>query len=115
MSPAFDQKELIERLDNDWDFLAETVDMLSTDGRNLMAQIKAAADAGDAATLGRVAHTLKGMISNFCAAQAHASAFEVEQIGKNNQLGSAKPAIESLETRLETLIHELTEFLATRN
>ena len=47
----FDEKELLDRVDNDWEFLAETVEMLETDGRALMAEIRRAADAGDAPAL----------------------------------------------------------------
>src|SRR6185503_19242852 len=59
----FDEKELLDRVDNDWEFLADTVQMLETDGRALMVEIRRAADAGDAPTLGRAGHTIKGMIS----------------------------------------------------
>ena len=33
---TFNEKELLDRVDNDWDFLADTVQMLETDGRALM-------------------------------------------------------------------------------
>jgi protein-histidine pros-kinase len=114
MSRVFDEKELLERIDNDWDFLAETVEMLSTDGRGLMDEIRRSAGAHDAAALGRAAHTLKGMISNFCAAAPQASAFEVEKIGKSGDLAAAPAAIKSLEAQLDSLIAALTDFLATR-
>ena len=44
----FDEKELLDRVDHDWEFLADTVQMLETDGRELMAEIRRAADASDA-------------------------------------------------------------------
>jgi CheY-like chemotaxis protein len=81
MPRVFNDAELLERIDNDWDFLAETVEMLQTDGRGLMDEVRKSADANDAAALGRAAHTLKGMISNFCSPATHDSAFEVEKIG----------------------------------
>jgi protein-histidine pros-kinase len=114
MPRVFNDAELLERIDNDWDFLAETVEMLQTDGRGLMDEVRKSADANDAAALGRAAHTLKGMISNFCAPATHASAFEVEKIGKSGDLASAPPAIQSLQVQLDVLIADLTEFLATR-
>jgi HPt (histidine-containing phosphotransfer) domain-containing protein len=114
MSRVFDEAELLERVDDDWDFLAETVDMLSADGRRLMEEIRRAADAHDAAALGRAAHTLKGMISNFCATAPQASAFEVERIGKGGDLTAAPAAIKSLESQLDGLIAALTDFLTKR-
>ena len=115
MSPVFDEKELLDRIDNDWEFLAETVQMLSTDGRALMAEVRRASDAGDAATLGRAAHTLKGMISNFCSPTTQASAFAVEKIGKEGDLSSAPKAVTVLETDLDALIAALNGFVATRS
>ena len=32
MPRGFDEQELLERVDNDWEFLGETVQMLATDG-----------------------------------------------------------------------------------
>jgi HPt (histidine-containing phosphotransfer) domain-containing protein len=114
--PVFDENELLARVDNDWEFLGETVQMLATDGRDLMQQIRSAAASGDAPTVGRAAHTLKGMISNFCAPAAQASAFEVEKLGKSGDLAAAPAAIQALEAQLEALIAALTQFIsATRD
>jgi protein-histidine pros-kinase len=114
MPRVFDEKELLERIDNDWDFLADTVQMLQSDGRALLEEIQRASGAGDAPAVGRAAHTLKGMISNFCAQGAQANAFEVEKIGKSGDLSNAPAAIEVLHDAVEGLIKELNEFLATR-
>ena len=112
--PLFDEKELLDRVDNDWDFLADTVQMLETDGRALMEEVRAATAAGDAAALGRAGHAIKGMISNFCSPAAHATAAEVERIGTGGDLAAAPAAVDALGARLEELISDLTGFLATR-
>jgi two-component system, sensor histidine kinase and response regulator len=112
--PVFDKDELLDRVGGDWDFLAETVDMLKTDGLALLDQIRAALAAGDAAALGRHGHAIKGMISNFCAPAAHASAFEVEKIGKSGDLGAALPAVDALAASLDQLIAALNELLSVR-
>src|SRR6185503_5163935 len=110
----FDEKELLDRVDHDWDFLADTVQMLETDGRALMDDIRRAAATGDAPSLGRNGHAIRGMISNFCSPAAQASALDVEQIGKSGDLAAAAGAIETLHARLEELIAALEDFLATR-
>ena len=115
MSPVFDEKELLDRIDHDWEFLAETVQMLSTDGRALMAEVRRASDAGDAAALGRAAHTLKGMISNFCSPTTQASASAVEKMGKDGDLSSSPGAVTVLETDLNALIVALNDFVSTRS
>ena len=114
MSRVFNDKELLERVDGDWEFLGETVEMLRTDGRALMDEIRQAAESGDAAALGRSGHTLKGMISNFCSPTTQAAAFEVEKMGKSGDLSAAPEAVKALSEQLEALIAGLNEFLQTR-
>src|SRR3954468_22829045 len=112
MSAVFDEKELLGRIDNDWDFLGETVQMLNSDGPALMDEIRRAADASDAAALGRAAHTLKGMVANFCSTQTHECAVEVEKMGRNGDLSNAPEAVKALEARLTVLIASLNDFVA---
>jgi HPt (histidine-containing phosphotransfer) domain-containing protein len=114
MSQVFDEKELLDRIDNDMDFLAETVEMLCTDGRALMDEIRSAIEGGDPLTLARAAHTLKGMISNFCSIQTHGVAFEIEKAGKRGDVSGAASLVDELQTRLDELIVALNEFLAAR-
>jgi HPt (histidine-containing phosphotransfer) domain-containing protein len=115
VSRAFDEKELLERVDNDWDFLGETVRMLATDGPALLEEIRRAAASGDAAAVGCAAHTLKGMVCNFCSPATHASALAVEQMGKGGDVSAAPPALQVLEARLNGLIADLSDFVATRS
>ena len=114
MPRAFDENELLERVDNDWEFLAETVEMLATDGRALVEEIRRSAAAGDAPAVGRAAHTLKGMTSNFCAPDAQAAALALEKMGKAGDLASAPDAVADLRQHVETLIADLNDFLASR-
>lgn len=112
MPPTFDQAELLERVDHDRAFLAETVAMLATDGRGLMQEIRRALDAGDPAAVSRGAHALKGMISNFCAPAAHDAALAVERASKaDGATGAVASAAATLGERLEALIDELQRFI----
>jgi len=111
VTSAFDQAQLLERVDNDVGFLAETVQMLSADGPPLLAAVRQAAAANDAPGLARSAHALKGMISNFCAAEAQAAALEVERLGRTGDIAGAGPAIEALASRLASLTADLENFV----
>jgi protein-histidine pros-kinase len=115
MSAVFNEKELLDRIDNDWDFLGETVQMLSSDGPALMDEIRRAAGASDAAALGKAAHTLKGMVANFCSPATNACAFEVEKIGRTGDLSNAPAAVKNLEAGLMVLISSLNDFVTTRS
>ncbi|HEX4797251.1 MAG TPA: Hpt domain-containing protein, partial [Humisphaera sp.] len=108
MAQLFDEAELLDRVDNDVAFLADTVQMLETDGRALMLQLNAAVTSSDAAAIGRTAHTLKGMISNFCAPSIQTLALEVE---KASDGAAAAAASAKLEPELEALIVELAAFV----
>ena len=111
MARTFDEAELMDRVDGDMEFLTETVEMLASDGQPLIDEIRAGIAAGDAPAVARHAHALKGMISNFCAAEAQASALAVEMIGKSGDLSGAGPALETLETGLRALSDELHAFI----
>ncbi|MBX3359499.1 MAG: Hpt domain-containing protein [Phycisphaeraceae bacterium] len=115
MAIEFDEAELLDRIDGDIAFLAETVGMLATDGRALMEDVFRAAVAGDGAALGRSAHALKGMISNFCAPKTQGLAFELERMGKSGDLGAAPEIVRRLQERLAALTGELGEFVKARS
>ena len=114
MSQQFDERELLERVDNDTEFLAETVQMLSDDGPGLMRDVRKSLAEGDADGVARAAHALKGMISNFCAAAAQSSAQDVERHAKAGALPDAAEAAEALDARLQELIAELKDLVAAR-
>ena len=115
MAQLFDEAKLMEHVDNDVAFLADTVQMLETDGRALMVELQTAVAAGDAPTIGRTAHTLKGMISNFCSPAVQTLALDVEKAGKADDGAGAAVASAKLEPELEGLIVELVAFVRARS
>ncbi len=114
MAESFDERELLERVDHDLAFLAETVQMLEDDGRALVTQLKAALAAGDAAGAGRTAHTLKGMVANFCAPGVQALALAIERAGKAGDCAAAAAATADFEPALDLLLGELGAFVGAR-
>lgn len=115
MARLFDEVELMERVDDDVEFLAETVQMLETDGRALMVELKTAIASVDPPAIGRTAHTLKGMISNFCSPAVQTLALDVETAGKAGDAAGAAAASATLEPELEALIAELVAFVRARS
>jgi two-component system sensor histidine kinase BarA len=112
---SFNESELMERVDDDLEFLADTVQMLEADGRALMVELNTAVAAGDAPAIGRTAHTLKGMISNFCAPAVQTLALDVEKAGKAGDAAGAAAASAKLEPELEALTAELVAFVRARS
>src|SRR4051794_14681994 len=97
----------MERVDNDVAFLADTVQMLETDGRAMMGELKTAVASGDAPAIGRIAHTLKGMIANFCSPAVQTLTHDVEKAGKAGDGAGAAAASARLEPALEALVVDL--------
>lgn len=115
MSTTFNESELLERVDNDIGFLAETVQMLESDGQTLLADIEKAIASGDAAAVGRAAHALKGMVSNFCAPETQECALAIERAGKAGDLAAAPAALRTAKARVEALTAELVAFVKARS
>lgn len=114
MAEHFDESELLSRVDNDTAFLAESVQMLIADTPAMLEDLRRALAAGDAPTVARHAHTIKGMVSNFCAAPAQDCALAIERMGKSANLSGAAPAVEELQEHLSALTDELARFVQSR-
>jgi HPt (histidine-containing phosphotransfer) domain-containing protein len=91
------QKELMERIDNDREFLQELVDLFSQDCPVQVQNAREAITKGDAATLQKTAHALKGALGNLGAATASGRAYELEVMGKNGDLSAANEKLSEVE------------------
>ena len=111
MTEPFDKQALLEDIDGDFEFLEETLAMLDEDSGQLLDQVRTAAVAGDAAALVGPAHTLKGMVGNFCATRAQAAAREIEFMGREERLEAVGTAVENLVREVEQLRVSLHAFL----
>jgi len=111
MPPTFNQAELMDRIDGDVEFLEECIEIFDADSAPLLAKIREAVAARDAEALVTPAHTLKGMLSNFCAAAAEGAARDLEMRGRENELQDCDAAVTALDDELKRLRTELQTFL----
>ena len=111
MPEEFDERELLERIDGDMDFLEETVEILEEDYPVLFEAIVRAATAGDAEALVKPAHALKGMLANFCAGPAEAAARDLETKARENRLEDIDSGVKVLARETERLRLALRSFL----
>lgn len=114
MSDPFNKEDLVESIDDDVEFLEETIEMLDEDSGDLLDACRAAATTGDAEALVKPAHALKGMVGNFCAEPAQEAARVVEFMGREKCLGEASAAVETLSQKvaeLKTALHAFVEEL----
>lgn len=111
MSEVFDEQALMDRVDGDLEFLEETISMLDEDSPDLLCQIQEAAAQVDADAVVGPAHTLKGMLANFCASSAETAAREVEMMGREHRMINIESAVTTLQRETERLRDALNRFL----
>jgi HPt (histidine-containing phosphotransfer) domain-containing protein len=105
----------MDRVDDDIEFLGETVTMLDDDVPALLENIRVAAAERNAAALAKTAHTLKSMLGNFCASAAEEAARDLERMGRESRLDNVDVAVETLEYQTERLREALHLFLRMKN
>ena len=108
--PVLDANEALERLGGDAGLLKELAGICVGEVPKLMGEIRRAVARKDGPKLHLAAHTLKGSVTNFAAAEAVAAAWELEQMGRDQTWAGVGPALAALEAavgRLEPALAEL--------
>jgi len=98
-----DEAGLLRAFDNDKDFLNEAIGMFIADFPPMLDQIGAAIASGDAPSLKRTAHALKGMTGNFKATQAFQTAYQLEQMGRDARFENAAETFQHLQRHMAEL------------
>jgi PAS domain S-box-containing protein len=106
----FDREAALDRVGGDRTLLRELIEMFETEASNWMAGLSEAIGRGDAATVKRMAHTLKGAVSTFGAARAVEAALRLERMGHEGDLGRAREAWQELQRALDGLRRALNAF-----
>ena len=86
-----------------------------SDGSKLLPEIRAAAGAGDASTVEKKAHRLKGTVLYLGAEAAVAAVARVEALGRSGDLSDAAAALRSMETELARLAEALQPYRQCQN
>jgi len=79
------------------------------DSAKLMGELQQAIAFEDAAKVERLAHCLKGAVSNFDAKDAYEAALSLEKIGRTGSISQANEAYAKLEKEIERLKPALAE------
>ena len=107
-----DGERLIERLEGDRALLGEMILLLEAEAPELLDRARTALDAGDFSRLRRVAHGLRGAVSNFGSGPALAAAESLETIAERESRSEAERALAEAEAQLERLLAGLEPFRA---
>jgi HPt (histidine-containing phosphotransfer) domain-containing protein len=111
----FDYATSVARLGGDRELFLDIVEIFLEDGPMYLEQAVGALAKGDAGTLERAAHTLKGMSANFAAASAVAAAYAVELHAREHRLENAAACFPQLQRQVQHLDAALREFRGSRD
>lgn len=102
MAKAFvlDRNSILERLGGDEDIYSMMVEMYLQDVENNCNSIASAFAAGDALSLQREAHTIKGLLATFSDEAGAADAMLVEKQARNGAIEGLAEAVTGLQQRL---------------
>ena len=102
-----DVETLMARLHHSDELLAELVDLFIPECDRLQVRLEAAVDEGRCEGVERLAHTIKGSISNFSAPAATAAALRLEQVARDGLASEIGAAYDGLKRELARLVPEL--------
>jgi two-component system, sensor histidine kinase and response regulator len=104
-----DRAALLERVENDAELLDELIVLFKEDSARHLATLQAALDKGEADTLRRAAHTLRGACGSLAVPLAAAAALELEQMGSAGDLSKAREVLAQLNIEMDRALPILEE------
>ena len=104
---GLDRQLALSRVGGDEDLLREIAAIFIEEYPKTLDELRKAIADGDAATLERSAHGLKGAVANFSARSAVSLALKLENMGRARDLAQANPTLERLRQTLIALESEL--------
>jgi two-component system sensor histidine kinase/response regulator len=105
-----DMEEALEIMDGDEELLKEIFDDFINDYPEIIAKIKETIEVGDAENLNSFAHQLKGMLKNVAATRVADIAFELETMGKEQDLSKVADIFDRLEEACQVVKNFMDEY-----
>lgn len=111
-------EQMIARLGGDEGLARQLVTLFLAECPRMMAQVRESVERGatdgvrSADAIRRAAHAFKGSVSNFATAGPAATAFELENIGREARVSEAPAVLTRLEREVASLLDQLRTFNA---
>ncbi|MBC8199751.1 MAG: Hpt domain-containing protein [Desulfobacterales bacterium] len=99
--PVFDRDYALEVTDGDTEFLKELADLFNADYPQKLAEISRAIEEKDFKAIDKTAHSLKGASGNLGLTRVYELAFEIEKMGKAENIEGIDKIYQELEKELE--------------
>jgi signal transduction histidine kinase/DNA-binding response OmpR family regulator/HPt (histidine-containing phosphotransfer) domain-containing protein len=113
-SSIVNREELLAHLEGDERLFRRMVSLFMADAPKKMEEIRTAVESGNAGSLLKLSHALKGASANFCAEPAVSAASRLESMARRADLALAADAYLELERAIEQLTVELTDLAEAR-
>ncbi len=107
--PPIDLERAVREFDADREFLRELVGGFLNNVREQVELLRAAMEKGDAETVRREAHSIKGGAANICAESLSLAAWKLETAGKSGSLDNGREMLGELQhefCRLEGYVRD---------
>ena len=114
LDDRFDREKLLTYTGHDVELARELVGMFLDEYPGWIGGMQTAIAKADARELQRVAHMLKGAVSNYGAETATDLALIIERMGRDGDLNNAPVALRELDQSLERLRPNLEDFIRER-
>jgi two-component system, sensor histidine kinase and response regulator len=98
---SIDEAEILARFDGDIELARELAGIFIDEYPNYLAAIREAVVSASPKALEHSAHTLKGSLGNFSTKDAHASALQLETLGRTGSVDGAAEILQKLEQQME--------------
>ncbi|HEY3459130.1 MAG TPA: response regulator [Bryobacteraceae bacterium] len=108
-SSLVDRQALLLQVDGDAELLRRMVSLFLADTPQRLDAIRAAVESNNAESLAKLAHRLKGAVSNFSSEPVTLAALRLETMAQQRDLSNAHAAYQDLESMIERLAPELTQ------
>lgn len=108
--PIFNPAQMLQNIGGDQELLMQLVTMFLERHGEIMAHIRQALSQGDAITVERVAHTLKGTAANLCAPEVALVAGQLEAVGRLGTLHGAPSVYAHLEMEMLRLVKAIETY-----
>lgn len=95
-----DVASLKDRLEGDLELFLEISQIFFKDYPDHLLNIEIALKSSDAKVIRDRAHTLKGALANLSVVKGASIAFEIEKMGRDNQISGVKEALEALKSEI---------------
>jgi HPt (histidine-containing phosphotransfer) domain-containing protein len=108
---AMDVSDVLQRLGDDEELLRDIVQIYLEDVPGMLERIHSAVSGGDANSLRRAAHSLKGLAATLSAQEVVGVASRLEHMGAARNLAEASQIVTEVDQRVSELTQSVQEFL----